>query len=331
MKKRIGYICLFVSFLLIACTFLSHWVEGAMMPQAVVRTLKGSNVVLPDSVLFKDSGVPVMYDAEEGLGWNTGLRAAEVPSRVYEVLGDGRLKLESAYMDLIYTASREPIVGQRVNRIDADKRETGPDQYLVVYLNGVPQSHELPKDASLVKNCDNAMLLDIPEVPRPFMEHEAKGKFPSIWGLQWRIYSISDLEQLVGSLPMIALAAVLAVIPLVLFLMGAILPPRLTGKDLMLRLHVGVGVLFMAGFIGLLGVTQLPFSLMPADMIFQWDHYSAELEAALAALEQLGEPGLAALFAQSQTLALWILVAGGGIMVSSISCTLAVRKSNGLK
>lgn len=326
MKKRICYICLFVGFLLIGCTFLSHRVEEAMMTQAVVRTLQGSNVVLPDKVLFKDSGVPVMYDAEEGLGWNTGLRAAEVPSRVYEVLGDGRLKMESAYMDLIYTASREPIVGQRINRLDADKRETGPDQYLVLYLNGVPKSHELPSDASLVRSCDNAMLLDMPESALPFMEHEAKGQFGSIWGLQWKIYSMTDLEQLVGSLPLIALAAVLALIPTVLFLLGVCLPPRYTDRDPVLRLHIGVGIAFLAGFVGVLYAIRLPSSLVPKEIIFQWDYYSAELNTALNALQLLEEPVLAAHLARSQAVALGILLAGAAVLAVLLIISLILRK-----
>jgi len=326
MKKRIGYICLLVSFLLIGCTFLSHRVEETMMTQAVVRTLKGSNVILPDKVLFKDSGVPVMYDAEEGLGWNTGLRAAEVPSRSYEVLGDGKLKMESAFMDLIYTASREPIAGQKMNRINGDKRESAPDQYLVVYLNGVPQSHEMPVDASLVRSSENVMLLDIPASALPFMEHEAKGLFGSIWGLQWRIYSITDLEQLVGSLPLIALAAVLALIPMVLFLLGVCFPPCLTDKDPVLRLHVGVGIAFMAGFVGVLYAIRLPSSLVPKEIIFQWDHYSAELSTALNALQLLEEPGLAVHLAQSQTVALWILLAGAAVLAVLLLVSLILRK-----
>ena len=296
------------------------------MTQAVVRTLKGSNVILPDRVLFKDSGVPFMYDAEDGLGWNTGLRAAEVPSRVYEVLGDGSLKLESAYMDLIYTASREPIVGQRINRLDADKRETGPDQYLVVYLNGVPKNHELPKDASLVKRCGNVILLDISESAKPFMEHEAKGQFSSIWGLQWRIYSLADLEQLMESLPLLALAAVLAVIPLVLFLLGAALPPRFEDKDLMLRLHIGFGAAALAGFVGLLYAIQLPFSLVPEEIIFQLDHYSVQLQTAMDALAQLEEYSLHTILVQNQTAALCILAAGALLLVAMVILTFSLYK-----
>lgn len=329
MKKRIGYICLLVSFLLIGCTFLSHRVEETMMTQAVVRTLKGSNVILPDKVLFKDSGVPVMYDAEEGLGWNTGLRAAEVPSRNYEVLGDGKLKMESAFMDLIYTASREPIAGQKMNRLNGDKRESAPDQYLVVYLNGVPQSHEMPVDASLVRSSENVMLLDIPASALPFMEHEAKGLFGSIWGLQWRIYSITDLEQLVGSLPLIALAAVLAVIPVMLFLLGACLPPKIADRDLMFRFHMAFGVLALAGFIVLINTIQLPFSLMPTDMIFQWEHYAAELQTAMAALEQVGDTAFAALYAQKQTEAVLILGAGGVALIITLTVSVALYKKTG--
>ena len=326
MKKRIGYICLLVGFLLIGCTFLSHRVENVMMTQAVVWTLKGSNVILPDSVLFKDSGMPVMYAAEGGLGWNIGLRADEVPSRVYEVLGDGRLQLDSAYMDLVYTASREPIVGQRINRLDADKRETGPDQYLVIYSNGVPKKHELPSDLSLVKRSDSVMLLDAAEAKRPFMEHEVKGKFDSIWGLQWKIYSLTDLRLLVGSLPLIALAAVLAVIPVMLFLLGACLPPKITDRDMMFRFHMGFGILALAGVIVLINAIQLPFSLMPTDMIFQWEHYTAELQTAMAALEQVGDTTIGALYAQKQTEAVLILGAGGVALIITLAVSVALYK-----
>ena len=328
MKKRIGYICLLVGFLLIGCTFLSHRVENVMMTQAVVRTLKGSNIVLPDKVLFKDSGVPVMYAAEEGLGWNTGLRADEVPSRVYEVLGDGRLQLD-AYMDLIYTASREPIAGQRVNRISDDDRKIAPDQYLVIYANGVPEKHTFSDDLSLVKRSDSVMLLDAAEAKRPFMEHEVKGKFDSIWGLQWRIYSLTDLRQFVGSLPLIALAAVLAVIPVMLFLLGACLPPKITDRDLMFRFHMGFGILALAGFIVLINTIQLPFSLMPTDMIFQWEHYAAELQTAMAALEQVGDTAFAALYAQKQTEAVLILGAGGVALIITLAVSVALYKKTG--
>lgn len=316
MKKRICYICLLVGFLLIGCTFLSHRVEETMMTQAVAKKLVGFDIVLPGSVMFEGSGKPTLYAAEEGLGWNTGIRATEVSDRSYEIMENGMLKLSGGSGTIIYTASREPLVGQRVNILD--ERASAPDRYLVLYLNGVPAKHDLPKDASPVKRSDSAILLEIPESALPFMEHEAKGKFGSIRGLQWRIYSLTDLEQLVGSLPLIALAAVLAAIPPVLFLLGVLLPHRQTGKDLMLRFHIGYGAASLAGFVGLLYAIRLPCSLVPADNIFQWEHYTAELSAVLSALEQLEELQLASLLNRVQTQSGWILAAGAAALAVSL-------------
>ena len=329
MKKRIGYLCMFLAFLLIGCTFLSRRVEETMMTQAVVKHFSGSNITIPGKVLFD----MVLYDAEEGLGWNTGLRASEVSPTAYERMSDGSLKMDYGSIDVIYTASRVPVPGERVNRIVTDKkgnRETAPDQYLVIYCDGVPQKHDIPEELSLVKRNENAMLLEAAESPVPFLEHEAKGKFSMIWGMEWRIYSMTDLEQLINSLPLITLAAVLAVIPLALFLLGLCLPPTDIGKDPVLRLQLGVGISFLAGFIGVLYAIRLPSSLMPVDMIFHWDHYTSQLQLALNALELLEEPGLAQLLVQSRTSAILILVSGGFMLavLLTLSAVLHKRQNN---
>lgn len=315
MKKRIGYLALLLAFLLIGCTFLSHRVEEIMMTQAVVRHFEGSNITISGRALF-DS---VLYDVEEGLGWNTGLRASEVSPTAYERMSDGSLMMDYGTIDVIYTASRVPVPGEQVNRIVTDRkgnRETAPDQYLVIYCDGVPQKHDIPEELFLVKRNENVMLLEAAESPMPFLEHEAKGKFSMIWGMEWRIFSMTDLEQLAGSLPLIALAAVLAVIPPVLFLVGLCLPPLDGGKDPVLRLQLAVGLSFLAGFVWVLYAIRLPASLVPVDMVFQWDHYTYHVQTALNALELLEEPGLAQLLAQSRTNALLILA--GSVLLLTI-------------
>lgn len=325
MKKRIGYLCMFLAFLLIGCTFLSRRVEKLMMTQAVVKHFEGSNITIPEKALFD----LVLYDAEEGLGWNTGLRASEVPPTAYERMSDGSLMMDYGTIDVIYTASRVPVPGERVNRIQTDKkgnRDTVQDLYLAIYSNGVPAKHDIPEELSLVKRNENVMLLDAEESPVPFMEHEAKGRFDQILGLEWRIYSMTDLEQLAGSLPLIALAAVLAVIPLALFLLGLCLPPPDAGKDPVLLLQLGVGISFLAGFIGVLYAIRLPASLMPVDMVFQWDHYTYHVQTALNALELLEEPGLAQLLVQSRTSAILILVSGGFMLAVLLTLSVVLHK-----
>lgn len=317
MKKRICYICLLVGFLLIGCTFLSRRVEETMMTQAVGRKLSGFEIELPQSVLFEGPAGTNLYYAEEGLGWNTGLRAGIISPRSYEFLGTQRLLLKGASSgQLIYTASREPLEGQRVNILG--ERESAPDRYLILYPNGIPEELTLPETVSLAKSADSILLLDVAESALPFMEHEVKGKLSDISGVQWRIYSLADLEQLVESLPLIALAAVLAGIPIVLFLLGILLPPRQTEKDLMLRLHIGVGAVSLAGFVGLLYAIRLPCSLVPADNIFQWEHYTSELSAMLSALEQLEELQLPSLLNRMQTVSGWTLAVGAAALAVSL-------------
>ena len=329
MKKRIGYLCMFLAFLLIGCTFLSRRVEKLMMTQAVVKHYEGSRIIVPDKALFDY----VLYDVEEGVGWNTGLRVSEVYPGSYERMPNGGLLFEYGSLDVIYTASRIPVPGERVNRIQTDKkgnRDTVQDLYLAIYSNGVPAKHDIPEELSLVKQNENVMLLDAEESPVPFMEHEAKGRFDQILGLEWRIYSMTDLEQLINSLPLITLAAVLAVIPLALFLLGLCLPPTDIGKDPVLRLQLGVGISFLAGFIGVLYAIRLPSSLMLVDMIFHWDHYTSQLQLALNALELLEEPGLAQLLVQSRTSAILILVSGGFMLavLLTLSAVLHKRQNN---
>jgi len=311
MKKRIGYICLFVSFLLIGCTSLSRRVEKNMMTQVVAVSPMRYHMLLPMTALMDGK----LYYLEEGLGWNTGTRATQISDFYYKFTEKGQILMDGFEEErVVVSTSRNLQPGDPVNPLQ--ERETGQDQYLVIYLGGMPKQLNLPEGAVLRKQAEDVLLLDVEEVSLPFLENEAKTQLLSIQGRQWQIYSKRDLEGFARSLPRLALAAVFAAIPPVLFLLGAVLPPR--KKDLMLRLHIPVGIAGLAGFIGLIFSIQLPFSLMPEDMIFQWDHYTVQLQTVLDALDQLGEPGFASLLTQCQTAALWILAAGGIVLAALV-------------
>lgn len=321
MKKRIGYICLFVSFLLIGCTFLSRRVEKNMMTQVVAVSPMRYDMLLPVTALQEGK----LYYLEEGLGWNTGTRATQISDFYYKFTEKGQILLDGYREErVVVSASRNLQPGDRVNPLQ--ERETGQDQYLVIYSGAMPKQLNLPEGAALRKQAEGVLLLDMEEVSLPFLENEAKTQLLRIQGRQWQICSMADLEGFARSLPRLALAAVFAAIPPVLFLLGAVLTPR--KKDLMLRLHIPVGLVGVAGFIGLIFSIQLPFSLVPKDMIFQWDHYAAQLQTVLDALELLGEPDFAALLAQCKTAALWILAAGGiALAVLLIGSAVLYRRS----
>lgn len=309
MKKRIGYVCLFVTFLLICCTFLSRRVEKNMMTQVVAVSPMRYDMLLPVTALQDGK----LYYLEEGLGWNTGTRATQISDFYYEFTDKGQILLDGFKEErVVVSASRNLQPGDRVNPLQ--ERETGQDRYLVIYSGGMPKELNLPEGAALRKQAEGALLLDMVEVSLPFLENEAKTRLLSIQGRQWQIHSMGDLEGFARSLPRLALAAVFAAIPPVLFLLGAVLPPR--KKDLMLWLHIPVGIVGLAGFIGLIASIQLPFSLVPADMIFQWEHYTAQLRTVLDALALLGEPDFAALLAGCQTDALQIMAAGGAALAA---------------
>ena len=64
MKNRIRYVCLFLGFLLVGCTFLSRRVEKNMMTQVVAVSPMRYDMLLPMTALQDGK----LYYLEEGLG-----------------------------------------------------------------------------------------------------------------------------------------------------------------------------------------------------------------------------------------------------------------------
>lgn len=321
MKNRIRYVCLFLGFLLVGCTFLSRRVEKNMMTQVVAVSPMRYDMLLPMTALQDGT----LYYLEEGLGWNTGIRATQISDFYYEFTDKGQILLDGFKEErVVVSASRNLQPGDPVNPLQ--ERETGQDRYLVIYPNGVPEKLRLPDAATPVKQAEGSLLLEIQEAALPFLEQEAKTELQGIQGRQWRIYSRRDLDALAESLPRLAFAAVFAAVPLVMFLFGAILPPERTDKGRVLWFHAVVGIVGMAGFISLIYSVHLPYSLVPEDMIFRWEHYAEHLRWALDAFAQLDENSFGAVLTQCRNLALWIIGAGGVLLAALTAVTLWLCK-----
>ena len=114
MKKTVLCIFSLVLFLLVACTILCAEIEDTMMTHAIIKQESGNEfeVKLQPSSIFEDMMGTHLYEMTEGVGWNTGLRAVEVPEGYYNA--EALSASSFGKWDYIMSASRQPREGERI-------------------------------------------------------------------------------------------------------------------------------------------------------------------------------------------------------------------------
>lgn len=286
--KRAVSISMLIGYLLIVCTLLSLKIESTMMIQAVTLPLNAvTENTVSASALFSDGHGKHLYYVEEGIGWDDGLRVKEFEKNLYSHNLGARTVDLSMYYDwnVIMTASRQPQAGEKIQVIE--NRSTERDCYLLVYPNGTPSNLSAITEAKLIAVSDNAAVVELENATTPFFEHEAKSILAPYQQQGWRVYSLNCVTQFVDYIPTLTLTLVLLLIPLVSLVLSCIMRHS---QAIVLWINAGIAFILMVIAFYLISTITLPSSLLPANHIFDWNHYSllfSEIGTALKPLDLL--------------------------------------------
>lgn len=283
--KRAVSISMLIGYLLIVCTLLSLKIESTMMIQAVTHPLNAvTENTVSDSALFSDGHGKHLYYVEEGIGWDDGLRVKEFEEDLYSHnLGTRTVELSMYYdWNVIVTASRQPQAGEKIEIIE--NRSTEHDHYLLFYPNGTPDSLSAITEAKLIAVGDNAAIVELENARTPFLEHEAKAVLAPYQQQGWRVYSLNCVTQFADYIPTLTLTLVLLLIPLVSLVLSCIMRHS---QAIVLWINAGIAFILMAIAFYLISTITLPSSLLPANHIFDWNHYNLLFSEIGTALKQL--------------------------------------------
>ena len=309
--KRAVSISMLIGYLLIVCTFLSLKIENTMIIHAVTHQLNAvTENTVSDSALFSDDNGKHLYYVEEGIGWDDGLRAKEFEEDLYSHnLGTRTVDLSMYYdWNVIMTASRQPQTGEKIEVIE--NRSTERDRYLLIYPNGTPSNLSNITEAKLIAISDNAVVVEVENACTPFLEHEAKSILAPYQQQGWRVYSLNCVEQFADCLPTLALALVLLLIPLISLVLSCIMRHL---QATVLWINAGMSFVLMAIAFYFIFPITLPNSLLPANQVFDWNHYSTQSSEICIALRQLELTDTLTLLENTSNTAMWTVFIGVAI------------------
>lgn len=295
MKRKVLFALWLVMWILVCCTAFSFKIEELMTARVVtVERPSFGAAVLPLETALRDETGWHLYYTYEGTGWESGTRVAELGSGSYTVYDDPEavdeitgLKLQphveaSAPWEgkLIEFYSHPPKAGEPVEILN--KREHSDDTWLVISALPLPEVLALPSGLELVGRNDTSLLLTVQDEPQPFLESEARAQLANTKELaeritplardDLRIYSLTDIERFLNSLPRIAALFVMFFAPLALWVGTYVLSRRCGGTGIILT-NLAITALDGVCIPRLLDTIDLPSSLLPGNMIFDVEHY----------------------------------------------------------
>ena len=288
-------------------------------------------VNLQPSSIFEDMMGKHLYELTEGVGWNTGLRAAEVPESYYNA--ESLTCSSFGKWEYIMSASRQPREGERIMiwalQRDLTKEE---DTYLLYYPMGIMDFETMAEEGyisaydyekvmsglEIVEENEQSMLVRIEKGTIPYTEQMAKTELSTLEGMDWRIYRIKDVEKLLSSLPLIALVAVAIVFPIVLWTYTCVLARKEDENATLIKINAGIIAAMWLVLLVLMKIIDLPLSLMPLDRIFDMEHYSLTFDAILGALRTMSAGQSVLSLAGGMETAFWCVLAGGGVLTAAV-------------
>ena len=326
MKKTVLCIFSLVLFLLVACTILCAEIEDTMMTHAIVKQESGMEfeVKLQPSSIFEDMMGTHLYELTEGVGWNTGLRAVEVPESYYNAES---LSCSSfGKWEYIMSASRQPREGERIMvwalQRDLTREE---DTYLLYYPMGILDFEAMVEEGyiseydyekvmsglEIVEQNELSMLVRVERGTLPYTEQMAKTELSALEGYDWRIYRIKDVEKLLSSLPLIALVIIAVAFPIALWAYTCWLSRKEEENATLIKINAGVIAGMLIVLLILMKIIDLPPSLMPLDNIFDMAHYSQTFGTIFSLLGTMSSGQSVLTLAGSMETVFWVILAAG--------------------
>ena len=346
MKKTVLCIFSLVAYLLVACTILCAEIEDTMMTHAIIKQESGMEfeIKLQPSSIFEDMMGTHLYEMTEGVGWNTGLRAVEVPEGYYNA--EALSASSFGPWDYIMSASRQPREGERVMiwalQRDLTREE---DTYLLYYLMGILDFEAVVEEGyiseydyekamsglEILEQNEQSMLVRVERGTIPYTEQMAKTELSVLEGYDWRIYRIKDVEKLLSSLPLVALVIVTVVFPIVLWAYTCVLARKEDENAILIKINAGVIAGMLIVLLILMKIIDLPPSLMPLDNIFDMAHYSQTFGTIFSLLGGMSSGQSVLTLAGSMETVFYVILAAGTVLTAAVVVVEGVvaRKNRG--
>ena len=283
MKRNVLRIFSLILLALVVCTILSVKIQDEMTLEAIGWVVKADyyDNDIPASMLFNDENGQHAYEIYEGTGWESGLRAREVP------LNSGYFFADRDYT-IVRGASRQPVYGELAKLYDGT--ETAPSTYLAVYPGGIPEENAQLFQAKILEQSEHVLLLYVENGVQPFTENRAKNGLIQLSSGNWHIYSMDALTQLLENIPA-AVAALIVVTTLAVFgLYSFFLAGNPKRNRWLLILNCLLLFCLLGGLILLLNRIDFPSSMLPPENIFRISHYRSLCREIFQALEELSGP-----------------------------------------
>ena len=280
MKKTFFSVFFLIFLTLITCTLLAGKIEEEMTLEVIGYEKRESFDAFtpPKDMLFTDEEGSHLYEVYQGAGWESGLRAREIP------LYGGSFNVDRNYI-VARGASRQPVYGEQAQLYNG--KDTAPSTYVAWYPDGIPRENKYLFQVEILEKSDHALLLYQENGVIPFMENRAKGGMVQLAGSDWRVYSLDAMEQLLNNVPHALTAVMLVFAVAVLGCMICVMIYREERNKWLLAFN---GILIVVAFVALSQVLKyidLPASMLPAENIFHVSHYRTMVTAAYTALEEL--------------------------------------------
>ena len=300
MKKNILCIFALILWVLIVCTILSARIETLMT--AEVTTCRPANystpVILPIDVLFYDNEQVSMYAVTMGSGWESGRRAVELSSQNFSVNDQRNYAATASYYERYIVYSSKPLrSGDLVNL--QSKVSLADDCYLILYPDGAPPLKPSRQGLTLEAQNHDTLLMSAKQVRQPFMEKQVKNRVSAVEnlteydgtielnGAKKRIFSLSDVDQFLNSLPLLAVLLDAILISVILWIYSCFLIQNIQKNQRQLSTNSIAFILLTIGILFITDAIHLPASLLPRTHIFEWPHYAEEFTQIFDALNRL--------------------------------------------
>ena len=287
-KKNVIRVFSLILYLLVACTILSNWIEEQMVTEVKIseRQNRGDSFGFSQSALFADDEGEHLYEMVDGTGWSSGLRARELPTASWYIDMSGKAQFDGSEQtySFIVSASRQPQEGDKVAAVESF--EKAEDQYLCIYLDGIPGEIVLPRNTEIAAQSETVLLLDLWEAEFPFFEQTAKGLTDTMAAAD-QIISLTEAEQFLTALPSLALTAVILLAGVVLWAFSCLLSIRSEDHKWLIQLNTVIVIALLCYLAFFLQTVELPASMMPIESIFDLQFYSENYNAIFSSLDTL--------------------------------------------
>lgn len=304
MKRKALCVVSLILWVLMACTILSFKIEEQMTARVVTadRNSYGPAVLPLESLSYDGAGYH-LFEMVDGSGWENGPRARELDGRGYAIVDRGHDGIQqvtaspSYNAKLIEFASRPLREGELLEELSG--QEPADDVYLAVFPEPVPELGLLSTSMGLEGRTETALLLSAADAAQPFLEARARDQLYQAAELRpyihpmtaayTRVYSLRAVEQFMEDVPQLALLLVMLLFPVVLWVGSCVLTSKGNRGGWLIPVNIAIAGLDAVCMAHLLDGVELPPSLLPAEMIFDFRHYTGEFGQIFDTLRSFGD------------------------------------------